>query len=77
MAALTWRRWIFYSGMVSLLRENEVQRVVLSCRIFDLGIETALLHQAMRRPHMAVGRHSSVLYFQESEDPTSSSIRRV
>ncbi|MHB9137731.1 MAG: HAD-IIIC family phosphatase [Acidithiobacillus ferrooxidans] len=34
---------------LALLREDEIQQVVLSCRVFGLGLETALLHRAMRR----------------------------
>lgn len=34
---------------LALLRDNEIVQVVLSCRVFGLGIETALLAEALRQ----------------------------
>lgn len=34
---------------VAVVRANEITQVVMSCRVFGFGLETALLHEAMRR----------------------------
>ncbi|MDA8246716.1 hypothetical protein [Acidithiobacillus sp.] len=47
---------------LALLRDNEIVQVVLSCRVFGLGIETALLAEAMRHLQ-AVGHTDYVGHF--------------
>lgn len=47
---------------LALLREGEIQQVVLSCRMFGLGLETALLHQVMRRAQNADHRAVSARF---------------
>jgi FkbH-like protein len=47
---------------LALLGDGEIQQVVLSCRVFGLGIETALLRRAMERIQNAGHREVSARF---------------
>lgn len=56
---------------LALVRGNEIVQVVLSCRVFGLGIETALLHRAQTRIAEKGASHSRALWRDTGRNQTS------